>query len=53
MSLCIKDSYDYDLVKKRSECGILRMETNFYFRKINQKYRKECAQCTKTETKCI
>ena len=35
------------LMKKCSDCGILEMKTDFYFRNINQKLRKECAQCTK------
>ena len=35
------------LMKKCSDCGILKMKTDFYFRNINEKLRKECAQCTK------
>ena len=36
-----------DLMKRCSDCGILKMKTDFYFRNINQKLRKECAPCTR------
>ena len=36
-----------DLMKRCSDCGILKMKTYIYFRNINQKSRKGCAQCTK------
>ena len=36
-----------DSMKRCSGCGSLKMETDFYFRNINQKIRKECMQCTK------
>ena len=39
------------LMKKCSDCGILKIKTDFYFRNINQKYRKECAQCTNIKQK--
>ena len=29
MSNCIKDLYDYDLVKKCSKCGIIPLKSNF------------------------
>ena len=45
MSNCIKELYDYELNKKRSKCGIVKMKTNFYFRNTNQKDRSECIQC--------
>ena len=51
MSNCIKDLYDYNLVKKCSKCGLVKMKTDFYLRNNNQKYRKECAQCTKVKQK--
>ena len=35
-----------DFMKRCSDCGTLKMKTNFYFRNINQNYRKECVQCT-------
>ena len=38
---------EIDLMKRCSDCGILKLKTEFYFRNINQKLRKECAQCTK------
>ena len=37
------------LIKKCSDCGISKMKTYFYFRNINQKSGKECAQCTKNK----
>ena len=36
-----------DLMKTCSDCGSLKMKTVLYFRNINQKIRKKCAQCTK------
>ena len=39
------------LMKKCSDCGILKIKTDFYFRNINQKYRKECSQCTNIKQK--
>ena len=42
---------EIDLMKKCSDCGILKMKTDFYFRNINQKLRKECTQCTKMKQK--
>ena len=36
-----------DLMKRCSDCGILKKKTDFHFRNINQKLRKECALCTK------
>ena len=36
-----------DLMKRCSDCGSLKMKTDFYFRNINQKVRKKCMQCTK------
>ena len=49
MSNCIKDLYDYDLVKKCLKCGTVKMKTDFCYRNINQKNRREGAQCTKTK----
>ena len=40
-----------DLMKRCSDCGILKMKTDFYFRKLIQKLRKECVQCTKMKQK--
>ena len=36
-----------DLMKRCSDCGILKLKTEFCFRNIIQKLKKECAQCTK------
>ena len=30
MSACIKDLFDYDLVKKCSKCGIISLKNNFH-----------------------
>ena len=40
-----------DLMKLCSEWGILKSKTNLYFRNINQKFRKECKQCTNIKNK--
>ena len=40
-----------DLMTFCSECGILERKTNFYFRNINEKFRKECTQCTNIKQK--
>ena len=36
---------EIDLMKLCSDCGILKMQTKFCFKKINPKFRKECIQC--------
>ena len=41
----IEENY---LMKKCSDCGLLKRKTEYFFRNINQNLRKECAQCTKT-----
>ena len=33
-----------DLMKKCSDCRVLKILTDFYFRNINQKLKNECAQ---------
>ena len=38
-------------MKRCSDCGILKMKTDFSFRNINQRLRKECVQCTKMKQK--
>ena len=40
-----------DLMKRCSDCGILKTKTDFYFRNINKKLREECAHCTKMKQK--
>ena len=35
------------LMKRCSDCGILKMKTDFYFRNINQNIREECVKCRK------
>ena len=42
MSTCIKDLYDYELIKKCCRCGILSLKSNFYKDKTNRNgYRPE------------
>ena len=36
MSNCIKDLYDYDLIKKCSKCGIISLKKNFHKRKLTK-----------------
>ena len=47
MSNCIKDLFDYELVKKCSKCGIISLKSNFY-KDItkNDGYRPSCIRCT-------
>ena len=47
MSNCIKDLYDYDLIKKCSKCGNISLKSNFY-KDItkNDGYRPSCKICT-------
>ena len=40
-----------DLMKRCTDCGVLKLKTGFYFRNNDQKYRKECAQCTNIKQK--
>ena len=47
MSNCIRDLYDYDLVKKCSKCGIISLKSNFYKdRTRNDGYKPSCQICT-------
>ena len=46
MSACIKDLYDYDLIKKCSECGIVKLKSNFHKRlKSSDGLRSNCKFC--------
>ena len=48
MSNCIKDLYDYQLVKKCSKCGIVRLKSNFHKRsESNDGFQLKCKFCTK------
>ena len=48
MSNCIKELYDYELVKKCSKCGIVRLKSNFYKDCIRKDgYNSECVFCSK------
>ena len=46
MSGCIKDLYDYELVKKCSKCGIISLESNFHKNiKTNDGFHPLCILC--------
>ena len=46
MSNCIKDLYDYNLIKKCSKCGIFSLKSNFHKNKLtNSGVRFECITC--------
>ena len=48
MSSCIKDIYDYDLVKKCSRCGIISLKSNFHKNKnMNDGFQPYCKSCKK------
>ena len=43
---CIKDLYDYDLVKKCSKCGIISSKSNFHKNKLTKSgVPSECITC--------
>ena len=46
MSICIKDSYDYELVKKCCRCGIVKLKSNFQKRsKSSDGLQSQCQSC--------
>ena len=46
MSDCIKDLYDYDLVRKCSKYGIIKMKSNFHKRsKSSDGFQSQCKNC--------
>ena len=48
MSSCIKDLFDYDLVKKCSKCGIVSLKSNSHKRsESNDGFQLKCKFCTK------
>ena len=48
MSNCIKDLFDYDLVKKCSKCGIISLKSNFHKNKnMNDGFQPYCKSCIK------
>ena len=48
MSICIKDLYDYNLVKKCSKCGKISLKSNFHRTKnMNDGFQPYCKLCTK------
>ena len=43
MSSCIKDLYEYDLIKKCSKCGIISLKSNFHKnKKMNDGLYEQC-----------
>ena len=48
MSNCIKNLYDYDLVKKCSKCGIVKLKSDFHKnRKSGDGLNLNCKVCRK------
>ena len=48
MSSCIKDLYDYDLVKNCFKSGIISFKSNFYKDSLKKEgYKSECIFCSK------
>ena len=48
MSNCIKDLFDYNLVKKCSKCGIISLKSNFHNNKnMKDGLQSQCKLCTK------
>ena len=46
MSNCIKDLYNYDLIKKCSKCGIVKLKCNFHKRsKSSDGLQPQCKNC--------
>ena len=46
MSNCIKDLYDYNLIKKCSKCGIVKLKSNFHKnKKSSDGLNKHCKNC--------
>ena len=46
MSSCIKDLLDYDLIKKCSKCGIVKLKSNFHKkRKSIDGLQYQCKSC--------
>ena len=46
MSNCIKDLFDYDLVKKCSKCGIISLKSNFHKKlKSSDGLQPHCKSC--------
>ena len=52
MSNCIKDLYDYDLIKKCSKCGIVNLKSNFHKNKnMNDGLQAHCISCVQQKQK--
>ena len=48
MSNCIKDLFDYELVKKCRRCGFVSLKSNFHKDSIKKDgYKSECKPCSK------
>ena len=52
MSKCIKDLYDYDLIKKCSKCEIISLKCNFQKNKnMKDGLQPHCISCVKQKQK--
>ena len=52
MSNCIKDLYDYNLIKKCSKCGIISLKSNFHKnKKSSDGLVSQCKRCVIQKTK--
>ena len=51
MSSSIKDLLEYNIVKKCNKCGIVKILSQFYFRKDTQRYLNSCNQCNNHKQK--
>ena len=50
MSNCIKDFFDYDLIKKCSKCGIVKLKSNFHKNKeTSDSLYNQCKVCRKED----
>ena len=48
MSTCIKDLYDYDMVKNCSKCGLISLKSRFYKKSISKdRLDLQCISCFK------
>ena len=45
MSTCIKEIYDYGLVKKWYKCGIILLKSNFHKKKLKMMDQTLLAKC--------
>ena len=54
MSNCIKDLYDYDIIKKCSKCGFISLKSNFHKEKKSKDgLFSQCRSCVIQKQKII